>query len=413
MRVFRAEPTERPSAPVDRSSQESPISRGAAATLLLVSSLTILSAAAISPALPAIEAYFSAEEDAALLTRLLVTVPALAIATLAPLLGVVADRMGRRLVLTGSVLLYGFAGMSGLVLDSLSELLVGRALLGAAVAGIMTATTAIVGDLYFGPARDRFLGLQTALTGVGGLIFMTGGGFLAEGGWRMPFAIYGIAFLLFPAVALFLPASSARAKPVTMDAAPFPWFAVAFLLFAACSNSLIFYLVPTQIPFHLRNLGMSSSTLIGVTLGALNVAMAMSSLGFGRTCARVGTAGAFACGFALMSLGYGIIAASAGSSAVALGLMFTGAGTGWIVPGLFTAALNHAPARARGRTAGALTGSIFLGQFLSPFASQAWIEWFGYAAAFRDAALLLLAAAMAAIVLWRRQGRSLASDGKS
>jgi len=109
---------------------------GSAVTLLFVSALTIMAATAISPGLPAIEAAFAGTEDAALLTRLLITMPALVIACVAPMAGSLTDRIGRWRVLVGAILLYGFAGMSGLVLDTLHGLLFGRVLLGAAVAGM-------------------------------------------------------------------------------------------------------------------------------------------------------------------------------------------------------------------------------------------------------------------------------------
>src|SRR5690606_32866450 len=69
------------------------------ATLLLASALTIMAGATIAPALPAIETVFAAEPDAALLTRLVLTAPALAIAICAPFAGGLADRIGRRPVL--------------------------------------------------------------------------------------------------------------------------------------------------------------------------------------------------------------------------------------------------------------------------------------------------------------------------
>lgn len=377
-----------------------PRSIGSAVTLLFVSALTIMAATAISPGLPAIEAAFAGRENAALLTRLLITMPALVIACVAPMAGSLTDRFGRWRVLVGAVLLYGFAGMSGLVLDTLHGLLFGRALLGAAVAGIMTATTALIGDLYSGSGRDRFMGLQTAFTGVGGLVFMTAGGLLSEAGWRAPFAIYGLAFVVFPAVVVYL--AEPRRTGQMMTAEPtgaFPWLAIAALFFAAAFNSLIFYLIPTQLPFHLHALGVTSPSVAGMTLGVFNLAIAVASLGYGYLRARIGILGGLGLGFGLMAAGYGIIAAAASHAFVLTGLVATGAGMGCIMPGLMAGAMTLAPPSVRGRVAGGLTASIFLGQFLSPLASQPWVGWFGYGAAFRDMGLLLALASLLAVLL--------------
>jgi MFS family permease len=75
-----------------------------------------------------------------------------------------------------AIILFAVAGASGLVLDSLPALLVGRAALGIAVGAIMTVATALAGDYFAGPQRQAFMGRQGAFTGIGGLVFITGGG---------------------------------------------------------------------------------------------------------------------------------------------------------------------------------------------------------------------------------------------
>ncbi|EIM26272.1 arabinose efflux permease family protein [Microvirga lotononidis] len=359
-----------------------------------------MAATAISPGLPAIEAAFAGTENAALLTRLLITMPALVIACVAPVAGSLTDCFGRWRVLVCAILLYGFAGMSGLVLDTLHGLLFGRAVLGAAVAGIMTATTALIGDLYAGPARDRFIGLQAAFTGVGGLVFMSAGGLLSEAGWRAPFAIYGLAFIVLPAVVVCLAEPRRTGQMMAAEpAAALPWLPIAVLFLAAAFNSLIFYLIPTQLPFHLYALGVTSPGVVGMTLGVFNLAIAAASLGYGYLRNRIGILGGFGLGFGLMAVGYGIIAAAASHAFVLTGLVATGAGMGCVMPGLMAGAMTLAPPSVRGRVAGGLTASIFLGQFLSPLASQPWVGWFGYSAAFRDMGLLLGLASLLAVLL--------------
>ena len=59
--------------------------------LILAATLTILSNATISPALPGLEASFADHPDAARLVRLLVTAPALAVALIAPFAGIITD----------------------------------------------------------------------------------------------------------------------------------------------------------------------------------------------------------------------------------------------------------------------------------------------------------------------------------
>ncbi len=124
-------------------------------TLLVTSTLTVMSGATISPSLPAIQAYFADVPSADYWVRLVLTMPALFIVIGAPVAGILTDSWGRKGLLIVSTLLYGFAGASGYVLDTLWALLAGRALLGLAVAGIMTTVTTLFTDYYKGDERAK------------------------------------------------------------------------------------------------------------------------------------------------------------------------------------------------------------------------------------------------------------------
>ena len=380
---------------------------GRNATILFLSALTIMAGATISPALPAIEAHFSASPYAAILTRLTLTVPALFIALFAPLAGALADRYGRKPVAIASVLLYGLSGMSGIFADTLTTLLIGRAVLGIAVAGVMTVATALIGDYFFGRARDRFMGRQAAFVGFGGLFFLTGGGFLAGLHWRAPFLIYAIAFALLPAILAFI---SETRRNTTSDTGagrtvgPIMSLPLMGLLAAAILNSVVFYLMPTQLPFHLRAHGVEAPMFAGLSLGAMTLASAVLSFVYGRVRGRLGVSGIFALGFAGMAGGMGLVAAAESFIAVLPGAVLVGCGMGLIMPNLGAGAMALAAENNRGRIAGILTACIFLGQFASPLISQPLTAGSGYAFTFTIGAATALAAALLALVIavtWR------------
>ncbi|MDZ5699089.1 MFS transporter [Chelativorans sp. M5D2P16] len=373
------------------------------ATILFLAALTIMAGATISPALPAIESHFSDSPQAAILTRLVLTVPALFIALSAPFAGVLADRYGRRPVAIAAVVLYGLAGSSGLVADSLPGLLIGRALLGVAVAGVMTVATALVGDFFSGAGRDRFMGLQAAFIGMGGLVFLTGGGLLAELHWRAPFLIYAIAFGLLPAIALFIPEPVLDRRPDTASprAASAGLFTIPLMavFVAAVLNSIVFYLMPTQLPFHLRELGTAAPILAGMALGLMTLASALMSFYYGRVRRHVSVAGVFAVGFALLAGGLGIVALAEDYTAVLPGALLAGCAIGLVMPNLNSAAMGLADERHRGRVAGMLTASIFFGQFISPLISQPLSAQGGYASAFGFGAATIMAASLTAFTV--------------
>ena len=99
-------------------------------TLMAVSTLTVKAGATIAPSLPAMREHFAGVANADYWVRLVLTVPALFIALGAPFVGLIIDRLGRKPLLSLVVFVYGLAGSSGFLLNSL-----GLILLGAGAAG--------------------------------------------------------------------------------------------------------------------------------------------------------------------------------------------------------------------------------------------------------------------------------------
>lgn len=129
----------------------------------------------------------SADVDArTTLVKLVITLPALFIVIGSPIAGLIVDRFGRKPLLLLSTVLYGLAGSSGLYLGRLPAILAGRAFLGIAVIGVMVSATILIADYYSSPARAAFMGLQAGFMGLGGVLFLTLGGALAQQSWRYP-----------------------------------------------------------------------------------------------------------------------------------------------------------------------------------------------------------------------------------
>ncbi|MGD1900191.1 MAG: MFS transporter [Phormidesmis sp.] len=372
------------------------------ATLLLVSTLTVMSGATIAPSLPAMQTHFSEVANSDFWVRLVLTVPALFIVIGSPLAGQGVDSIGRKPLLLGAAILYGLAGSSGCWLNSIFAILAGRALLGLAVAGVMVSATTLIADYYQGDARANFMGLQAAFMGFGGVLFLSVGGFIADLDWRFPFLIYLFSWLLIPTIflSLYEPETAASVGVSTSETTAHESLPIKLLILiygAALLQQVVFYLIPVQMPFYLEQLTGAGGTRTGLAIALCTFFSAIASMNYGKLKKRFSFISILAIAFGLMGLGYIGIGLAGGYWLMLLVLMPVGIGLGLIMPNLNVWASNEVPNALRGRALGGLTTFMFLGQFLSPIASQPVTETFGLTATYGLAGVLL---AVVATILW-------------
>lgn len=373
-----------------------------AIALLMAASLTTMANATISPALPGIERLFTDDPNAALLTRLLVPAPSLSVALFAPLAGFTADRIGRRAMLLTGVILFVISGCAGLVLPDLPSIFASRLVLGVAVALIMTAQTALIGDYFTGDDRNALTGLQISARNFGGLVFISLAGWVATLSPRLPFAIYGLAAVFLPLMWLAIVeppriAAASGVLPADGDDGHPSWrrLLAALVLLQGLTN-MIFFLMPTQISFFLEARGYESTVMTGTVLGLLMISGGCSALLYRRVQRAIGSAGLFAAGYAAMALGFLSLSGAASPPLLFIAALLIGAGYALVSPSFVAMALYLAPRRSRGMAGGILTASIFIGQFCSPLVSTPLIASHGYGALFGGTAWLLAIMALVA-----------------
>lgn len=369
------------------------------ATLLLTSTLTVMAGATIAPSLPEMRSHFASIPNADYWVRLVLTLPALFIVIGSPIAGSIIDRFGRKPLLAIAVLVYGLAGSSGAFLESLGSILVGRALLGLAVGGIMTTVTTLIADYYQGPARAYYMGLQAAFMGFGGVVFLSLGGWLAEINWHTPFLIYLFALLILPLIVLILyePQRPATATTTTASAAPVPRTTLALIYSIAVLTQIIFYLIPVQLPFYLQSLANASAGQSGLAIAFCTLFSAAASMAYGRLKTRFDFLSILLMVFGLMGVGYGVIGLAQNYGQALVGLAIAGVGLGLLMPNLTVWVSAVVTDAQRGRALGGLTTFFFLGQFLSPLVSQPLSQQMGLDRVYLVAAgvLLLLGAGFA------------------
>lgn len=352
----------------------------------------MMAGAIIAPSLPQIERIFSETDNIALLTRLVLSLPAIFTAVFSPVFGILADKLGRKKLLIASLVLYAVGGFSGFVLNDIYLILVGRALLGIAVAGIMTISSTLIGDYYTGDERNKFLGFQGAFMGFGGVVFVSFAGFLADISWDFPFLIYllSIIVVIIASISLYEPSKKTSAKNIT-DNISISRLEITKVYILVFIGIVFFYMMPVQLPFLLDKLSNISNAKIGIAISTMNFSAACIALFYKKIRACFSFKSIYMMVLLFMSIGYFIISQSSNYSVILFAGIIAGIGIGLLMPLGNMWIMELAPINKRARLVGNVTTAVYLGQFFSPLLLQPIVRSFGVEKVFLLAGYIMIA----------------------
>jgi len=337
--------------------------------LLICSSMTVMAGSIITPALPAIGQFFAAHPDWAV--KLILTLPALVIAVVAPFIGSLADRWGRKKLLLLSLLIYALGGVAGVLVSSIELMLLSRAVLGLGVAGIMSLVTTLIGDYFAGDARRKLMGLQGSFMALGGVVYLNMGGLLAEISWRGPFLVYLLALVVLPFAAWLLHEPDRSEAQAEAAAAPVkvPFWPIAGVYALGFFSMMSYYIMPTQFPFLVMEKTGLANFWVGLAISVATFTAAFVGLMYGRLRSRPDYRLVQGIGFAGMGAGYVVMYLADSYLGLLLGCALGGLGGGLMIPNLNMWLMELAPAAVRGRVMGGYSSVFFTGQFMSPLAA--------------------------------------------
>ena len=343
-------------------------------TLLLLSMVTVMSNVAIITSLPQLKTHFPDVAEMELYSRLMITLPSLSIAFLAPFLGVILQKVRRKISVVVGLILFALFGSAGLYLEGIESLLFSRALFGVAIAILMIVTTSLVGDYFAENRRHKYMGLQSAFTAVGGILFLIGGGILSDIYWRYPFGIYLVGLIFIPLVLLFLVEPEKReqaASSVDVDSSLLGIYFLAFVLM------LIFYILPTQMPFLIIEKFGASGSLTGMIIAVAFVANAVGAMTFAKLKEHFSFGMIYLIGLLVIGVGFILISLVEDVRFFFLTSPIMGFGGGILMTNVMAWMLSKAHHSKRVKPSGYITSAIFLGQFASPLVFHPVVASFG------------------------------------
>jgi MFS family permease len=322
-----------------------------------------------SPVLPSIEAAYSSDPNAGLLSRLIVSALGVVVAITSPVVGAVADRVGARRVLVAALLLYALAGCAPFFLDNLYAIVATRIVFGLSVAAFGAVVMTMLVANSSGAMRNRWLGYMTTVGTVTGIFLYPLVGHIGEISWRLPFLTYaiGIPFLLlsiigFPRDAPHVPATQTKTAPSRSLrcslGTPFGYVVFALLVGAALMSPSMFA------PFRIREIGITDSSVMGNLMIPFAAASVVSAFSYGWLRSRLSIEMTFVLGFTAMAIGTAALAASDTVGGFIVGQVLAGLGLGVNSPNLFAVGATVGDDAYRARTIGFTKSGIYGGPII-------------------------------------------------
>lgn len=330
---------------------------------------------------------------------------------LAPVIGVLADRYGRREVLIPCLVVFAVAGGLAGLSPSIWWLAAARFVQGAGSAGLVNLVVVIIGDNWEGNRRAQIIGWNSAvLTGSIAVLPTFGGALTDLGSWRTPFLVYPLAVLTAIGVWRLVPhgeRSTQTLREQVRDALPLfrKLSTVVTIGAAVLTFALIFGVLLTVLPQYLAENYSLSPAWRGVILGLPALANGIVSLSLGWLRRHIDRRRMLVLAAAFFSAGLIAVFASAPLAGIAVGLLIFGIGEGLMVPNLQDIATSEAPASQRGTSVALFVSGARLGQTVGPLTAGAAFGAFGGSAVFLGGAAVAVGLSVGLHVFLARHPR--------
>ncbi len=270
----------------NQNKRQKPIYRDTNLQIIFGVALTaVMGFAIITPAFPKIvqELNISPQD-----VGLLISVFAFPGVILTPVLGVLADRFGRKKILVPSLMLFGIAGGACAFARDFNLLLVLRFIQGIGFPSLWFLTTTIIGDIYSGEERTAAMGYNASIRSLGAASYPAVGGALAMLGWYYPFILFIIAIPVGLLVLFSLKNPEPRKEPHLKEYLISAWQSIknrqAVGLFVASTVTFIILLGAylTFLPLLIGQLFGASPFIIGIIISSTFLIAAFTSSQMGK-----------------------------------------------------------------------------------------------------------------------------------
>ena len=370
-----------------------------------VTLMAVLGVSSITPAFPSMTRELGITGGQ---IGLLITFFTLPGAILAPLLGVLADRFGRKRILIPSLFLFAIAGTACTFIRDFNFLLGMRALQGIGAASLGSINSTIIGDLYSGRRRVEAMGLNASVLSIGVASYPAIGGALALLGWNYPFLLSVIAVPIGVLALTVLKNPEPKSSQGIREYLSGTWtylknMRVAGLFAAGMLSFVILY--GAYLTYFTLLMGESfgaSSLIIGIIMSCASLGTAAVASQLGRINRWLSLSTIIKLAFSLYALALVLIPFMPSLWLLLIPAIIFGMASGANMPSIQTSVAELAPLEYRAAFMSLNTTMLRLGQTIGPPLIGLAYVYQGLDATFFAAAALALLVPLVAIALGRR-----------
>lgn len=380
-----------------------------------VTLMVVLGVSSVFPVIPDIMAEFGLSPAQVGLIITAFTLPGI---VMAPVGGMLADRLGRRAVLVPALVLFGVAGMLCAFAPNLPLLLGLRFLQGMGAGALGVLANTLIGDLFQGPQLPQAMGYNAGVLSFGTAIYPAIGGLLGLIGWHVPF--------ILPIVALPLAWVIMRRLDVTpperresfgaylssalksMRVGP-----VRYIFLATTVSFILLYgPVVTFLPILLSRRFEASPATIGLIISSASLFSALASSQLGRLAVRFGESRLLCASYVLYALCFALVPFLNDKWLFLLPLGVFGLAQGLAMPSITTLINRLAPREYRGGYMAVYGLLLRLSQTVAPPLMAGVHAFFGMAAVYWTGSALSLAMFATVAVLLRPAACRAKAEGR-
>jgi ACDE family multidrug resistance protein len=340
-----------------------------------VSLIGITGNSLIAPAIPDVLDDLDVGDGAAGLLIAAVSMPGI---VMAPFIGVMADRFGRREVLVPCLVVFGLGGIASALAPSFALMVAARLLMGFGAAGLVNLGVVLIGDHWEGEERTHLIGRNAAvLTGGLAVLPFLAGAVTEWVGWRWAVAANGLALVVAVGAWRVLEAGGVRRAGTMRDQLgglggvlrqrPI----VVVLVSGTLTFFIMFGAFLTVMPIHLEDQFGLGAGWRGAFLGLPAIASSVVGFNLGVVRRRLGLRTTLVVSSLAWVAAFVVLATSPVLGVLVLGCSLYGAGEGALIPTLQDVAMTNAPDEHRGAVVAMWVGFARLGQTAGPLTAAA------------------------------------------